>query len=114
MKKLLVLMVVLFGGAMFLKGNVSVTQDNQVHVRSWTFPIPAAVRNSPAMGLISLMIQGLGANQQAVLPARTGTGAPPLPIVNTANGSYDGNRPAAASANGADQFNAAAKALGSR
>ena len=45
MRKFLFIAVVLFGGAMFLKGNVSLTADNQLHVAAWTFLSMAAGTN---------------------------------------------------------------------
>jgi hypothetical protein len=110
MRKLLFLAVVLFGGAMFLKSNASITPDNQVRVASWTFPIPAAVQNSPVMGLVNTML--LGRLDSTGPTARPGGATPPsLPVVTTANGTYDANRPSTGRPQSADQFNAAAKAL---
>jgi hypothetical protein len=111
MRKLLFVAVVLFGGAMFLKGNVSLTADNQLHVAAWTFPIPAAVQNSPVMGLINTMLLGrlgpAGASAQAGAPT-----PPPMPTVTTANGTYVDNRAGTGRPQQpATQFDTVAKAL---
>src|SRR5258708_11551213 len=59
MKKMLFLMVVGFGGAMLVKGgHVTITPDNQVRVAGYNVPLPAAVQNSPVMGMITTLFMG--------------------------------------------------------
>src|ERR1700675_4463249 len=54
MKKMLFLMVVGFGGAMLVKGgHVTITPENQLRVAGYNVPLPAAVQNSPVMGMIT-------------------------------------------------------------
>ena len=117
MKKLLVVILVLFGGAMFVKNYVSITRDNQIQVASWTFPIPAAIQNSPVMGYVNTMVLGrLGTSPVASANARPGVPAPPpLPIVTSGTSTFDANRSSAGSPQGAPQFDSTARALsGSR
>ena len=108
MRKFLFIAVVLFGGAMFLKGKVSLTPDHQLHVATWTFPIPAAVQNSPLMALVDTMLLGRtdSAAQSGAAPP------PPMPTVTTANGTYVDNRPGTGRPQQpATQFDTVAKAL---
>jgi hypothetical protein len=112
MRKFLFVVVVLGGGVFFLKGKVSLTPDNQLHVVNWTFPIPAAVQNSPLMALIDTMLLGrgepAGASAQSSAPP-----VPPLPTVTTANGVYVDSRSSAGRPQqpAAAQFDTVAKAL---
>jgi hypothetical protein len=119
MKKLLFL-AVLGLGAMSLKGNVSLTPDNQVHVfSSWVSPVPAVIQSSPLYTMVSTMMTGqLGPiPQMAVAPAapqyRTAAQPvrPALPNVTSATSTYNANAPAAGSASGGDSFGATSKVL---
>jgi len=114
MRKLLFFLVLMFGGAFLLKGNVSITSDSQLRVASWTFPIPAAIQNSPVMGYVNTVLLGrLGPNEAS---ARPGTPTPPpLPMVNTPTGTFNANQPNTGRPQGTDPFDDATKALrGSR
>jgi hypothetical protein len=119
MKKLLFL-AVLGLGAMSLKGNVSLTPDNQVHVfSSWAFPVPAVIQSSPLYAMVSTMMTGqLGPiPQMTVTPAapqyRTAAQPvrPALPNVTSAAGTYNANAPTPGSTSGGDPFGATSKAL---
>jgi hypothetical protein len=118
MKKLLFL-AVLGLGAMSLKGHVSLTPDNQVHVFSnWAFPVPA-VMSSPLYTMVSTMMTGqLGPiPRMAVAPAASQYRAaaqpvrPALPNVTSAAGTYNANAPIAGSASGGDSLGATSKEL---
>jgi hypothetical protein len=109
MKKLLFLMVVGFGGTMLLKGNYVIVTPDQVRVARWTFPLPASVRASPIMGMVTTLLQGnLGPPASDAAP-RPGMAA--LPNVTSAVGTYNANPPAAGQPQGSDQFNAVSRAL---
>lgn len=123
MKKLLLFMVVGFGGSMLVKGgHVGITPDNQLHVSQWTFPVPAAIQSSPVYGIVTAMLVG-----QSQAPANNASGAagygsaqpmrPVLPNVTSTNGTYNANAPTNATAPSlgqtplTEQFNTVAKAL---
>jgi hypothetical protein len=119
MKKLLFLMVVGFGGTMLLKnGYVTMSPDNQIRVAGWAVPIPASVQASPVMGMVSTLLQGnLGPAATTTAQARPGAQVPPpMPTVTSTLSTYNGNAPngnapRAGQTQGADQYNAVAKAL---
>jgi hypothetical protein len=117
MKKMLFLMVVGFGGAMLVKGgHVTITPDNQVRVAGYNVPLPAAVQNSPVMGMITTLFMGqlAPATQMTGVAGRPGApGIPAMPNVTSTAGTYNGNapRPAAPVAGGGDQLSAVARAL---
>jgi hypothetical protein len=120
MKKLLFLMVA--GFTVFsLKDRVALTPDNQVHVASWSFPVPAMIQSSPVYMMVTTVMQG---SPGPASQASAGPGAaanpqyrtaqpvrPALPNVTSTNGTYNANPAPAGAANGADQFSAVAKAL---
>jgi hypothetical protein len=115
MKKLLLVMVIGFGAAMLVKnGQVTVSPDRQIMVVGYPVPLPDAVQNSPVLAMM------LGQLPNAPSRAAGSPGAatrPALPIVNSANGSFDPNSSGSLSssrggpATGAEGFSAAAKAL---
>jgi hypothetical protein len=115
MKKLLFVMVVGFGAAMFVKsGQVTVTADKQIQVAGYRVPLPEAVQNSPVLGMVidQLPLSSSRAGASPGAPAR-----PLLPVVSSASGSFNPNTLGGASAprggpaTGADGFSAATKAL---
>jgi hypothetical protein len=115
MKKLLFILVLGFGGAMLFKsGQVTATTDRHIQVAGYQVPLPEAVQNSPVYGMVIEQLP------QAASKVAASPGAPvrPLmPIVSSANGSFNANTSGSASAarggpaTGADGFSAAAKAL---
>jgi hypothetical protein len=115
MKKLLFMALIGIGGAVFLKGGyLTVTPDNQVHVASWTVPLPADVQNSPILGMVATMAGLRTASQPNIGDPRYGAtqpARPALPNVTSATSIYNPNPPAAAPTQVTDQFNAVAKAL---
>jgi hypothetical protein len=115
MKKLLFVAAIGFGAAMLVKtGQVSVTQDKQIQVAGYNVPLPDAVQNSPLMGIVLAQLPE-AASRAGASPAAAPR--PLLPIVNSANGTFNANTPASASASysgpaaGADGLSTAAKAL---
>ena len=118
MKKMLFFMVVGFGGAMLVKGgHVVITPDNQVRIAGYTVPLPAAVQNSPIMGMVNTMFMGqLGGPAQATAAAAPGRpGFPAMPNVTSTAGTYNVNAPRAAAVSpvtgAGDQLSSVAKAL---
>jgi len=115
MKKLLFVMVLGFGAAMFVKnGHVTITQDKQIRVAGYSVPLPDAVQNSPLMGFVTTMLP------EASPTAGGSPGAPlrpMLPIVTSGTSTYNANASGSANmssrgqATGAEGLNAAAKAL---
>jgi hypothetical protein len=82
MKKWLFLIAFLFGAAFLLKGNVSITRDQQLRVFSSILPIPDSVLNSSFMPLIESLLGGMETTAQSGPPVRPGSPAPPpLPTV---------------------------------
>jgi len=116
MKKLLFLMVAGFA-VISLKDHVALTPDNQVHVASWSFAVPAVIQSSPVYMMVTTVMQGPASQMYQAGAAgnpqyRTGqTARPAMPNVTSANGTYIANAPPAGAANGTDQFGAVAKAL---
>jgi hypothetical protein len=115
MKKLLFVMLVGFGGAMLVKsGQVTATADNQILVAGYHVPLPQAVQNSPVLGMVIGQLPEASSTAGGPHSARV---LPVLPIVSSANGSFNANTSGSASASrggpvtGADGFGAAAKAL---
>jgi hypothetical protein len=114
MKKLLFMAVVGIGGFMFLKGNVSVTPDNQVRVAGWAVPVPPDVQNSPLMAVVAMAIRlhttpPPDARYGAAQPGQPAL--PPLPTVTSATATYGANVPSTGPVPGADLFGSTAKAL---
>ena len=90
MTKLLFLVIVAFGAAMFLKGKMSVTSDNQIHVAGLTVRNPAA--DSPIMGVVTTMLPNR--QDDAAGSPRYGVAnpaGPGLPIVTSATGIHSGS-----------------------
>src|SRR5258708_10790783 len=115
MKKLLFVMVVGFGAAMLVKnGQVTITPDKQIQIVGYNVPLPDAVQNSRVLGMVLGQLPEASSKPggSPAAPVR-----PVLPIVNSANGSFNANTSGSASASrsgpatGADGFSAAAKAL---
>ncbi len=118
MKKLL-FMIVVFGGIMSLKGNVSLTPDNQVHLSRWSFAVPPAVQASPFYSMVSLaMSQSLtptpvSAVTGSAMAPRNGAAQPlrpAMPNVTNTNGTYNANAPSGPTQE-TDQFATVTKAL---
>ena len=87
MKKWLFLIALVFGAAFLLKGNVGITQDQQLRVFSSILPIPDPVRNSSFMPLIESLLGGMDPMAQPGPPVRAGSPAiPPLPAVIRGSG----------------------------
>jgi hypothetical protein len=114
MKKLLFVMFVGFGVAMFVKsGNVTVTPDRQIQVAGYQVPLPGAVQNSLLLAMV------LDRLPEAPRPAGSPAAPvrPAMPIVSSAYGSFNPNTAGSPSATragtsaGADGFSAASKAL---
>lgn len=115
MKKLLFVLVVGFGAAMMVKhGQVAVTPDKQVMIAGFHVPLPEAVQNSPVFGMVTDTLPQ-ASSRAGVAPATPAR--PVLPIVSSANGSFDANASGSMSGSrggpetGAAGFSAAAKAL---
>jgi hypothetical protein len=115
MKKLLFILVLGFGGAMLFKsGQVTATPDRHIQVAGYQVPLPEAVQNSPVYGMV---IEQLPQTASKVAASPGAPARPLMPIVSSANGSFDANTSGRASAarggpaTGADGFSAAAKAL---
>jgi hypothetical protein len=115
MKKLLFILVVGFGAAMLFKsGQVTATPDKQIQVAGYKLPLPEAVQNSPVFAMV---IGQLPEASSRTAGAPAAPARPLLPIVSSANGSFNANASGSAStphggpATGADGFSAAAKAL---
>jgi hypothetical protein len=115
MKKMLLILVLGFGGAMLFKsGQVTATSDKQIQVAGYRVPMPEAVQNSAVFGMV------IGQLPEAASKAAGSHGVPvrpAMPIVSSANGSFNANASGSATAarggpaTGADGFSAAAKAL---
>ena len=119
MKKMVIVFVVGFIASWQLKGNMSLSSDNHVHVMSWAMQVPAFVQSTPYYAAVSNMIAtpAPATPQASAYVPRSGAGVaapPPLPVVNTAGGTYDGNGSSGAPASGQGQFDSAAKAIGGR
>jgi hypothetical protein len=111
MLKLLFIAVILLGCAVVLKGNVNFTADNQVHVASWTIPIPPAVQNSPVLGFVKAILTVHSGQADASAGQGGPPPPPPLPTVTTINGTYGEIRPPSGPPQPAAQFDAVAKAI---
>jgi hypothetical protein len=116
MKKLLLVMLIGFGAAMLVKnGQVTVSPDRQIMVVGYPVPLPDAVQNSPVLAM--MLGQLPNAPSRAGGSPASAAARPALPIVNSANGSFDPNVSGSLSssrggpATGAEGFSAAAKAL---
>lgn len=119
MKKLFFMMLVGVGIAS-LKGHVTITPDNQIHLASWSFPVPAAVQSSPIYPMLATVMMGqLQAPGQAAAASQPYYGTaqpgqvarPALPNVTNASGTYNPNAPTAGQGQAGDPFNAAARGL---
>ena len=123
MKKMVIVFVIGFVASWQLKGNMSLTSDNHVHVMSWAMPVPAAVQSFPLYSLVTNMIATPAPAAAPVAPQasayvpRSGAGVaapPPLPVVSTTSGTYNDNASSGAPAGFQGQFDPAAKAIGGR
>ena len=118
MKKLLLVMVIGFGAAMLVKnGQVTVSPDRQIMVVGYPVPLPDAVQNSPVLAMMLGQLPNAPSRAGGSPAAAAPAARPALPIVNSANGSFDPNMSGGLSssrsgpATGAEGFSAAAKAL---
>jgi hypothetical protein len=121
MKKMVIVFAIGFIASWQLKGNMSLTADNHVHVMSWNFPVPAVVQSTPYYFAVSNMIAtpAPAAPQASAYAPRSNAGVaapPPLPVVSAAGGStYNGNGLSGAPAGSIQgQFDTTAKAIGGR
>ena len=104
-----------FLAAWNLKGNMTLTADNQVRFGSMTMAVPAALQSNPMFSMVTNMMGGATAAPApgaAPTAARTGAPAfPPVPLVSSTAGSYNGNLPAGGQPATQDPFAAANRAL---
>jgi hypothetical protein len=112
---MLFFIVVVLGGGAFLKNNLTITPDNQVHIAGWAVPIPASVQSNPITAMVIMMVRMQSGPQLAPADPRYATaaqpGRPAVPTVTSANGSYNANAPSVGAGNPSDQLNAVARAL---
>jgi hypothetical protein len=115
MKKLLVFMVVGFGGAMLVKGgHVTISPSNQIMIAGFPVPLPESVQNSPVVSVIAAMVRLPSASLTTVADTRAEAAQPtrpPAPSVTSAATTYNPNTPNAGQANSLEQLSTVARTI---